>query len=49
MRRIVSNKEKNHIITGDFNIDIMKDEPDADSEELLNECLAHGYLPLLYY
>uniref|UniRef100_A0ABD2VZ34 Reverse transcriptase domain-containing protein n=1 Tax=Trichogramma kaykai TaxID=54128 RepID=A0ABD2VZ34_9HYME len=36
--------EKNHIIAGDYNINILSNEPKP--EELSNECLSHGYLPL---
>lgn len=44
MKKIIDNKERNHIVAGDFNINILKNEP--ESEELLNECFSGGYLPL---
>ncbi|KAL7288544.1 hypothetical protein TKK_0017286 [Trichogramma kaykai] len=45
LHRIFDNKKRNHIVAGDFNINIL--HSDADSTEFLNECYASGYLPLL--
>ncbi|KAL7287653.1 hypothetical protein TKK_0018294 [Trichogramma kaykai] len=44
IKKIIKNMEKNHIIAGDYNINILSNEPKP--EELSNECLSHGYLPL---
>lgn len=42
---ISKQKAKYHIIVGDFNIDILKVEP--ESEELLNNFLSAGYMPIV--
>lgn len=44
MERIVENNSKNHLIIGDFNINILNNEIEA--EDLLNNCYLSGYLPL---
>lgn len=44
IKKILDNKEENHLIVGDYNINILN--MDCESEELLNSCYAAGYLPL---
>lgn len=44
MKKIVENNDKNHLIVGDFNINILNNETEA--QDLLNNCYFAGYLPL---
>lgn len=44
MEKILNNNNRNHLIIGDYNINIQN--VDVESDMLLNECFAAGYLPL---